>query len=127
VSTNRPGRIEFSLDIAVRTYAEAKIVKMAGDLRLGGPIDRFDETMGELVESGARRIVLDFEDVATIDSSGVGALVRALTVTKQNDIGIKLLNPTKLVVQTLKLVALLHLFDVYHDIDAAIASFEDHV
>jgi len=99
-------------------------VKLVGRLRLGDPVEKLDKTLGELYDRGERRIVLDLEEVPNIDSSGIGALVRALTATKQNGISFKVLKPSKMVLQTLKLVALLPLFEVYEDLATAIESFE---
>jgi len=100
-------------------------VKLSGPLRLGAPVDKLDATLEELVDQRERRIVLDLEEVPSIDSSGIGCLIRALTATRQSGIAFKLVKPGKLVVQTLKLVRLLPLFQIYDDLEAAIASFEN--
>jgi len=58
-----------------------------------------------------------------IDSSAIGLLVRYLTFAKQRGGSLKLLNPSKFVVQTLKLVRVLNLFEVFEDVQLAVASF----
>jgi len=58
-----------------------------------------------------------------MDSSGIGLLSRFLTSTKQQGGALKLVNPSKFVVQTLKLVGLLNLFEIFPDTQAAAASF----
>ena len=59
----------------------------------------------------------------TMDSSGIRLLSRFLTSTKQQGGSLKLVNPSKFVVQTLKLVGLLNLFETFPDTQAAAASF----
>jgi anti-sigma B factor antagonist len=59
-----------------------------------------------------------------IDSSAIGLFVRYLTSTKQRGGSLKLLNPSKFVVQTLKLVRVLNLFEVFEDLQLAVASFD---
>ena len=58
-----------------------------------------------------------------MDSSGIGLFSRLLTSTKQGGGSLKLVNPSKFVVQTLKLVGLLNLFEVFPDANSAAASF----
>jgi anti-anti-sigma factor len=112
------------LDIEVRTQALIKIVKLRGKLGMGPTLDQFSSTLGELIDSGNNRILLDLEEVPTIDSSGIGILVRYLTAAKQRGGSVKLLKPSKFAVQTLKLVRVLALFEVFEDAQPAVDSFQ---
>jgi anti-sigma B factor antagonist len=111
------------VDIDVRSQGTVKIIKLRGRLALGEPVERLRETMTDLLSSGENRLVLDLEELATMDSSGIGLLSRFLTSTKQQGGSLKLVNPSKFVVQTLKLVGLLNLFEIFPDTQAAAASF----
>jgi anti-sigma B factor antagonist len=91
---------------------------------MGQPLDRFNATMGELLSQSHNKIVLDVEEVPTIDSSGIGMLVRYLTTAKHNGGSIRLLKPSKFTIQTLKMVGLLNLFSTYDDLPKAIGSFQ---
>ena len=66
---------------------------------------------------------MDLGEVAMVDSSGIGLLVRCLTAAKQNGGSLKLLNPSKFAVQTLRMTGLLSLFEVFDNLDGALASF----
>jgi len=112
------------LDIETKTVDGVKLVKLRGRLSMGPPLDRFNATMGELLGQGQNRIVLDLEDVPSIDSSGIGMLVRYLTTAKQNGGAIRLLKPSKFMVQTLKMVGLLNLFTTFEDSKEAVSSFQ---
>ena len=112
------------MDIETKTLDGVKLVKLKGRLSMGPPLDRFNATMIELLSQGENRIVLDIEEVPTIDSSGIGMLVRHLTMAKQNGGAIRLLKPSKFTVQTLKMVGLLNLFTTFEDAEAAVASFQ---
>jgi anti-sigma B factor antagonist len=80
--------------------------------------------MTELLGQGHNRIVLDLEEVPTIDSSGIGTLVRHLTAAKQAGGAIRLLKPSKFTMQTLKMVGLLNLFSTFEELPQAVASFQ---
>jgi len=90
---------------------------------MGQPLDRFNSTMGELLRQSHNKIVLDIEQVPTIDSSGIGMLVRYLATAKQSGGAIRLLKPSKFTMQTLKMVGLLNLFATYENLSEAVASF----
>jgi len=112
------------LDIEIKTVDGVKLVKLKGRLAMGPPLDRFNATLTELLSQAQNRIVLDIEEVPTIDSSGIGMLVRHLTAAKQGGGAIRLLKPTKFTVQTLKMVGLLNLFTTFEDAKDAVASFQ---
>jgi anti-sigma B factor antagonist len=112
------------VEIDVRTQGQVKILKLRGKLNLGPALDRTSATMKDLLDAGESRFVLDLQDVAMIDSSGIGLLVRWLTSAKQRGGSLKLLNPSKFALQTLKLVRVLSLFEVFEDQQLAVGSFQ---
>ena len=111
------------MDIEVRSQGHVKVIKLRGRLSLGEPVDRLRVTVEDLLGAGDNRLVLDLEELATVDSSGIGLFSRFLTSTKQQGGSLKLVNPSKFVTQTLKLVGLLNLFEVFPDVTTAADSF----
>lgn len=111
------------MDIDIYTFGELKLLKIKGRITLGASVDRLRNTFEELLAVGSNRWVLDVSEVAMIDSSGIGLLVRYLTTAKQQGGALKLLNPSKFALQTLKMIGLLNLFEVFEDQDTAVSSF----
>jgi len=111
------------VDIEVRTQSQVKVIKLRGRLGLGESLDRTSATLTDLLAAGELYFLLDLQEVPMIDSSGIGLLVRYLTSVKQRGGSLKLLNPSKFVVQTLKLVRVLSLFEVFEDLQLAVGSF----
>ena len=112
------------MEIETRTETGIEIVKLIGRLSMGPALDRFNSTMTELLRESHNKIVLDLEEMPTIDSSGIGMLVRHLTTAKQGGGNIRLLNPSKFTVQTLKMVGLLNLFTIWEDLAEALEAFQ---
>ncbi len=112
------------MDIETKTLDGIKLVKLKGRLSMGPPLDRFNSTMTEMISQGNFKIILELEEVPTIDSSGIGMLVRFLTSAKQGGGNIRLLKPSKFTVQTLKMVGLLNLFTTYDELQLALDSFK---
>lgn len=99
------------------------MVQLRGALRLGVAVDGLRQALEESVANGDVRIAINLSEVPMVDSSGIGLLVRFLASTKQRGGSIKLVQPSKFAVQTLRLVGVLNLFEVFEDDDAAVASF----
>lgn len=112
------------MEIQVSTVEGVKLIKMKGRLSMGPTLDRFNATITELLGQGQNRIIIDLEEVPSIDSSGIGMLVRYLTTAKQGGGAIRLLKPSKFTLQTLRMVGLLNLFSTFDDTNAAVASFQ---
>ena len=112
------------MGIETKTQGDIRIVKVTGKLGLGPDLTRFGAIIDELIGQSHKKILIDFEEVPTIDSSAIGMLVRCMTAAKKNGGSIRLLKPTKFIVQTLKMVGLLNLFPTYEDLPSAVASFQ---
>jgi anti-sigma B factor antagonist len=112
-----------SLDIGVLKHGDVTSLTLRGPLVLGPSVDSLRSNLDNLVAHGESRIVLDIAGINRLDSSGIGLLVKALQSTKAAGGTVKLVNPPKVVLQTLTMCRLLPLFEVYESGDAAIASF----
>jgi anti-sigma B factor antagonist len=112
------------VDIDIRTLGDLKLLKIRGRITLGVGVDRLRDTLEDLLVAGSNQWVLDIADVGMIDSSGIGLLVRYLTAAKQQGGALKLLNPTKFAMQSLKMIGVLNLFEVYDDQELALSSFK---
>ncbi|HSA93173.1 MAG TPA: STAS domain-containing protein [Terriglobales bacterium] len=111
------------MDINVRKFTDVFVVQLRGDLKIGDAVDGFRQTLEDLLNGGDTRIVVNIAQVPMIDSSGIGVLVRTLTSAKQRGGSLKLVSPSKLAMQTLKIVGLLNLFEIFDDEDAAVQSY----
>lgn len=111
------------MDINVRKQNSVHIVSLKGAFRLGQPVDDFRQVLAGLLTEPPANVVLNMAEVPTADSSGIGALVKAQTTAKQKGGAVKLVNPVTFVVQTLKLVGVLSIFEVHPTEALAVASF----
>jgi anti-sigma B factor antagonist len=116
-------RKEGRLDISVRKRSQVQLIQLRGQLRLGDAVDELRQTIDESLGNGDTRIVINLAEVPMIDSSGIGLLVNSLASTKQRGGSLKLTQPSKFAVQTLRMVGVLSLFEVFDDDDAAVQSF----
>jgi anti-sigma B factor antagonist len=90
---------------------------------MGPGVDSLQQAIEEALANGDTRLVIDLTEVPMIDSSGIGILVRFLASAKRSGGSLKLVQPCKFVLQTLRLVGILNLFEVYDAETAAVESF----
>ena len=113
-----------TLDINVKRRGQVQIVQLKGPLRLGLPVDGLRQVLEEALSNGDSQIILNLSDVPMIDSSGIGMLTRFLTAAHKAGGSLKLVNPSKFAVQTLRMVGILNLFEIFEDDDKAVESFQ---
>ncbi len=110
-----PGPAEESLDINVRKRSQVQLIQLRGALRMGPAVDTLRQTLEEAIANGDTNIVMNLSEVPMVDSSGIGLLVRHLALIKQKGGNIKLAQPSKFAVQTLRLVGVLNLFEIFDE------------
>jgi anti-sigma B factor antagonist len=111
------------MEMTVRRRSDVQIIQLRGPVRLGQAVETFRRAIDDAMAAGDVRLVVTCDEVPMIDSSGIGVLVKSLTSAKQRGGDVRLVNPSKFVVQTLRLIGVLNLFAVFSDEDSAVASF----
>lgn len=111
------------MDISTRRVGQVDVLRLKGAFRLGDAVDQFRSQTESLMQHGDSQLVINLAEVPMMDSSAIGMLVRLMTSAKSRGGGVKLVSPSKLVMQTLKMVGLLNIFEVYDDDAGAVSSF----
>jgi anti-sigma B factor antagonist len=112
-----------AFEIKVTKYEEIQAVELSGPLVLGLPVNNLRQKIDNLVAHGTNQFVFNLTGVNRMDSSGIGLLVMIMSSTKEAGGALKLVNPSKQVIQTLKMCNLLPLFEVFSEEQEAISSF----
>lgn len=113
------------MKITTRQDEEVTIVDLDGKLTIGDGDVELREEIKDLLDSGKTKILLNLKGVRTMDSSGLGELVRTREVAEAHKATIKLLHVQDKVQQVLEMTRLIGVFDDFNDEVDAIASFRD--
>jgi anti-sigma B factor antagonist len=111
------------MEITVRRRSDVQIIQLKGAVRLGQGVDTFRRAVDDAFAAGDVRLILNCAEVPMIDSSGIGVLVKSLSSAKQRGGDIRLVNPSKFMTQTLRLIGVLNLFTTFEDEDKAVESY----
>ena len=112
------------MKIDVRTVGDVKILDCSGKITLGEGTMSIRTKVRELIDGGARKILLNLGKISYIDSSGIGELVSSYTSAANREADLKLLNLTSKIQQLLAIAKLLTVFDTFENEEAALASFK---
>jgi anti-sigma B factor antagonist len=111
------------MDISERESGNVTIVDMNGKLTLGEATQRLHDKVNSLLQQGRKNIVLNLRDVSSVDSGGLGELVRTLTTMQKHGGSLKVANLPKRIQDLLVMTRLVTVFDTFDDEGAAVKSF----
>ena len=113
------------MQISERPSGSAIIVDLSGPLHLGPATERLHDKINSLLQQDRKYIILNLGDVTSVDSGGLGELVRTHTSVKNKGGAVKISNLPKRVHDLLVMTRLVTVFDTFDTEDAAVKSFGD--
>lgn len=105
-----------SQDHVLILYPEGKITLGDGDQEMG-------EAVRTALEAGARKLILNFEKVTYLDSSGVGELVGCYTSVKNKGGDLRICGLNQRIFGLIKMTSLHSVFEVLDTEEEALAGF----
>ena len=110
--------------IETRALGAITVLQLHGPLAAGREDAALRQAIRLAFEGGARTVILDMQDVPSIDSSGVAALASGHMTAANRDGRLKLCNLPKKLRDVFAVMRLDAVFDAYETEAAAIASVE---
>jgi anti-sigma B factor antagonist len=111
------------MELSARDDGRVTVLTVRGDLVIGEPESAFKKMITRLLEEGKVNLLVDLEEVKFLDSSGLGALVRAMTMSQKEGGQTKLLRAGPQVRKLLEMTKLDSVFEMYDDRESALSSF----
>gem|GEM_PF-383236 len=114
-----------ALKFTLKVVGDVCVMKLDGKFMGGGDSFFLREKIKNVLGTGIRKVLIDMDGVPYIDSTGVGFLVSSHTSTSQEGGQLRLLNVKPKILDVLKIMNLLKIFDIFTDESEAMKSFED--
>ena len=111
------------MELQTHEDGSVTVLTVTGDLVIGDAESTFKKTVTRLLEEGHTRLLVDLSGVGFLDSSGLGALVRALTQSQKEGGQTKLLNAGPQIRKLLQMTKLDSVFEIHDNMEAAVSSF----
>jgi anti-sigma B factor antagonist len=114
-----------ALKFTLKVVGDVCVMKLDGKFMGGGDSFFLREKIKNVLETGIRKVLIDMDGVPYIDSTGVGFLVSSHTSAAQEGGQLRLLNVKPKILDVLKIMNLLKIFEIFTDESEAMKSFED--
>jgi anti-sigma B factor antagonist len=112
------------MDIETRRIDDVTILDLHGKLTHGAAAESLRDTVAGVIAQGKRKVVLNLAGVPSMDSAGLGEMVRCSLIAQRQQGAIKLVNVTLKITNLLTITKLLTVFDTFDSEQAALASFD---
>ena len=111
------------MEITKRKKGDIAILDLDGKLLTGNDVGYYRDVFETLIKGGETKVILNFEKLSMMDSTGLGELTRSYTSAKKNGGEVKLVNRTQKIEDVLSVTKLITVFDTYEDEETAVKSF----
>jgi anti-sigma B factor antagonist len=106
-----------------RQNGDVTILDLSGRITIGSGEEALRNATQEILNNGAKKVVINMGGVTMIDSSGIGELVSAYTTATNRGAKLKLANLPAKVSDILTITQLITVFDVFDSEAEAVQSF----
>ena len=111
------------MELNKRTVGDVIIFDLDGKLTIGkGDVVLRDALVDEM-SNGNKKVLINLDKVSTIDSSGLGELIRCKVTSTSNDAEVKLLHVNIKARKLLTMAQLVGVFEMFDDESLAVESF----
>jgi len=111
------------MEITKRKVGDVAIFDLSGKLTIGKGDVILRETLVDELENGGKKVLINLDDVTTIDSSGLGELIRCKVTSTSSSADVKLLHVNIKARKLLTMAQLVGVFEMFDDEELAVASF----
>ena len=111
------------MEIQIRALDSVTILDLSGNLIIGRSEESLREIVKQLLVDDRKLLIINLADVPTIDSSGIGAVIKSFTSVSEAKGKMKVLRPSRMVKQLFSITGLASVLETYEDEAAAVSSF----
>jgi len=111
------------MKLQIDSSGEVKILRIKEDKLVYTKLPDFLAQVTGLVESGTRKLIVDFSAVRYVDSASIGCLMNVYRLLSEQEGAVKLVGLQDRVETMVNMTGLQNLIEVYGDEGDALASF----
>jgi anti-sigma B factor antagonist len=111
------------MNITIRKQNDVTILCPEGKITLGDGDQELGEAVRQVLEEGARKMIINFTKVTYLDSSGVGELVGCYTSIKNRGGELRICGMNNRIFGLIKMTSLHSVFEVKDSEEESLAGF----
>jgi anti-sigma B factor antagonist len=113
------------MDYSVSEQDGVVIISLNGKIMGGPEATEINEKFNQLIDDKKLKIVIDLNNVEWMNSSGLGILIGAVSLFKNNNGQLRLINVSERIQNLLKITKLAGIFETSNSLEEAISLFKN--
>jgi len=111
------------MTIGQREIGDVTVLDLQGKIMGGSDSESLQSTLRQLVDGGARKVLVNLAQVSWVNSSGLGILIEGFTILQRQGGTLKLVHVPPRIESLLAVTKLSSIFESYRQEDEAVQSF----
>lgn len=113
------------MDYSVSEQDDIVIISLNGKIMGGPEATEINEKFNQLIDTKKLKIVIDLKNVEWMNSSGLGILIGAVSLFRNNNGQLRIINVSERIQNLLKITKLAGIFETSSSLEEAISSFKN--
>jgi anti-sigma B factor antagonist len=113
------------MNYSVSEKDDIVIISLAGKIMGGPEATEINEKFNQLIDGKKLKVVIDLKEVEWMNSSGLGILIGAVSLFKNNNGQLRIINVSERIQNLLKITKLAGIFETSNSLEDAISSFKN--
>ena len=113
------------MNYSVSEKDDVTIISLTGKIMGGPEATEINETFNQLIDGKKLKVIIDLKDVEWMNSSGLGILIGAVSLFKNNYGQLRIINVSERIQNLLKITKLAGIFETSSSLEEAISSFKN--
>ncbi len=101
------------------------IISLAGKIMGGPEATEINDKFNQLIDDKKLKVIIDLMNVEWMNSSGLGILIGAATLLRNNNGQLRLINVSERIQNLLRITKLSGIFETSNSLEEAITSFKN--
>ena len=113
------------MNYSVSEQDDIIIISLIGKIMGGPEATEINEKFNQLIDDKKLKVIIDLNEVEWMNSSGLGILIGAVSLFKNNDGQLRLINVSERIKNLLKITKLAGIFETSNSLEEATSSFKN--
>ncbi len=113
------------MDYSVSEQDDIVIISLNGKIMGGPEATEINEKFNQLIDTKKLKIIIDLNNVEWMNSSGLGILIGAVSLFRNNNGQLRIINVSERIQNLLKITKLAGIFETSSSLEEALSSFKN--
>jgi anti-sigma B factor antagonist len=113
------------MNFSISEQDKIVIISLNGKIMGGPEATEINEKFNQLIDEKKLKIVIDLDEVEWMNSSGLGILIGAVSLFRNNNGQLRIINVSDRIQNLLKITKLAGIFETSKSLEEAISSFKN--